>query len=269
MNNNPLISIITVVYNGASTLEQTILSVINQTYKNIEYIIIDGGSTDSTVDIIKKYEKYLAYWVSEPDKGIYQAMNKGIYHSQGEYCLFLNSGDGLLHSAVLVELFGWDFDEDIVYGNVVKISESEKYVNRGIARSEFGLYNLVVGRINHQAALIKRNLFDVFGVYSEKYRIASDWKFFLDAVIMGNVSVKYIDWNISFFDVSGISSNNRKKAHDELMEILESTIPPRILSDIKELDRYKRSSVVKLYDKLINNKNLLKIYNILFHGKSK
>jgi glycosyltransferase involved in cell wall biosynthesis len=93
--NNPLISIITIVYNGITTLEQTILSVINQTYKNSEYIIIDGGSTDSTVDIIKKYEKHFAYWLSEPDKGIYNAMNKGIKLSSGKYIALLNSDDWL------------------------------------------------------------------------------------------------------------------------------------------------------------------------------
>ena len=86
MKNNILISVVTVSYNAVATIEQTLLSVINQTYPNIEYIIIDGGSTDGTVDIIKKYADEIVYWISEPDKGIYDAMNKGIAYSHGEYC---------------------------------------------------------------------------------------------------------------------------------------------------------------------------------------
>ena len=97
MQNNPKISIITVVYNGEEFLEETVLSVLNQSYKNIEYIIIDGGSTDGTVDIIKKYEDEIDYWVSEADKGIYDAMNKGIDVATGEWINFINAGDKLLH----------------------------------------------------------------------------------------------------------------------------------------------------------------------------
>lgn len=93
MKNNPLISVVTVSYNAVGTIEQTLLSVINQTYPNIEYIIIDGGSTDGTVDIIKKYADEIVYWISEPDKGIYDAMNKGIKKANGEWINFINAGD--------------------------------------------------------------------------------------------------------------------------------------------------------------------------------
>lgn len=100
-----LISIVTVSYNAVLTIEQTILSVINQTYPNVEYIIIDGGSTDGTVDIIKKYEDKIAYWVSEPDKGIYDAMNKGVVVATGEWINFMNAGDIFTDGDVIDKLF--------------------------------------------------------------------------------------------------------------------------------------------------------------------
>ena len=100
-----LISVVTVSYNAVSTIEQTILSVINQTYPNVEYIIIDGGSTDGTVDIIKKYADKIAYWVSEPDKGIYDAMNKGGLKTTGDFIQFLNAGDWLENEHVIEKIF--------------------------------------------------------------------------------------------------------------------------------------------------------------------
>jgi glycosyltransferase involved in cell wall biosynthesis len=122
--NNPLISIITVVYNGVSTLEQTILIVINQTYKNIEYIIIDGGSIDGTVDIIKKYEDKLAYWVSEPDKGIYDAMNKGIDKATGEWINFMNAGDCFNFYNILEDGFQMNIS------NMINVIYSDTLINR-------------------------------------------------------------------------------------------------------------------------------------------
>ena len=120
MNNNPLISIVTVSYNAVKDIEKTILSVLNQTYPNIEYIIIDGGSTDGTLDIIKKYEDKISYWVSEPDKGIYDAMNKGTLKATGVWLNFMNAGDTFYNEHVLEKVFkdnDWS-DADVIYGNV-------------------------------------------------------------------------------------------------------------------------------------------------------
>ena len=263
------LSIITINLNNAEGLRKTIESVVFQTFTDYEYIIIDGASTDGSVDIIKQYADKITYWVSEPDKGIYNAMNKGILQAKGEYCLFLNSGDWLLDDSVLDNIFSVVFDDDIVYGNVIKISDNGQEVYKGCAELGISLYSLTVKRMVHQACLIKRELFTTFGLYSESYKIASDWKFFVDTIILGNVSVRHIDIIISCYDMKGISSVNAEKTHEEFIEILRLAIPPRILSDIQELDRYKHSSVVKLYDKLISNKSILRTYNFLFHGKSK
>ena len=118
MENKTLISVVTVSYNAISTIEQTILSVISQTYPDIEYIIIDGGSTDGTVDIIKKYADRIAYWVSEPDKGIYDAMNKGIDKATGEWINFMNCGDGFVADHTLYDVFKYSYDDsDVIFGN--------------------------------------------------------------------------------------------------------------------------------------------------------
>ena len=115
-----LISIVTVSYNAVLTIEQTILSVINQTYPNVEYIIIDGGSTDGTVDIIKKYANKIAYWVSEPDKGIYDAMNKGGLKATGDFIQFLNAGDWFENEHVIEKIFkDWYKRVDVIYGDMI------------------------------------------------------------------------------------------------------------------------------------------------------
>lgn len=121
MDKKPLISIITISYNSCLTIEDTILSVINQTYPHIEYIVIDGGSKDGTVDIIKRYENKISYWISEPDKGIYYAMNKGIAATTGEWINFINCGDSFYDKNVIARLFKDSIGENysVVYGNTV------------------------------------------------------------------------------------------------------------------------------------------------------
>ena len=124
-NNKPLISIITAVFNGEKYLEQTIKSIINQTYKNFEYIIIDGGSTDGTLEIIKKYEDKISYWISEKDKGISDAFNKGVTAAKGDYINFQGDGDGFLSSETLEEIF-----KDIKAGESSIISTRIQRVGR-------------------------------------------------------------------------------------------------------------------------------------------
>lgn len=115
----PLISVVTICYNAKNDLEKTILSVLSQTYQDIEYIIIDGGSTDSTVDIIHKYSERLFYWISEPDKGIYDAMNKGMDRATGSWIIFMNAGDTFCDNEVIKNIFGYNdlSDYSVIYGD--------------------------------------------------------------------------------------------------------------------------------------------------------
>lgn len=201
------LSIITINYNNASGLEKTIQSVVEQTFTDFEYIVIDGGSTDGSVDLINQYKDKITYWISESDKGIYNAMNKGILKANGDYLMFLNSGDWLAGSNTLREIFAQQFAEDIVYGNMIKVfSDGTTQLDKGPQRSELTLYDMYYHTINHSSALIKKKLFDTYSLYDEKYKIVSDWLFFLKTIGLEGVSVKYLDIDFNYFDKSGISS---------------------------------------------------------------
>ena len=205
MNSNPFISIVTVSYNAVTTIEQTILSVLNQTYSNIEYIIIDGGSTDGTVDIIKKYTDKISYWVSESDKGIYNAMNKGIDCSTGDYILFCNADDTLYSSTTIEECacFIDDF-VDVLYGDLI-FKYGEQLIKKESKSSldDFKKYMPLF----HPATFVKRNLLLDYK-FDESYRIAADYKLLYELYV-NNYTFKKIDLVVSIFNaVDGISNKN-------------------------------------------------------------
>ncbi|MDR2410220.1 MAG: glycosyltransferase [Bacteroidales bacterium] len=211
---NQLISIITVVYNGAFTLEQTILSVINQTYKNIEYIIIDGGSTDGTVDIIKKYEPHLACWVSEPDKGIYDAMNKGIDKATGEWINFMNSGDWFYDNNVIT-LFESNINNcDILYGATIAFQRRKSIYCKAqeiikIKKNMPCCHQSVFCKSN----ILKKHMFDL------RYLICADYNL-LYILYKNNAKFKKIDNIISCFEAThGVSSMNKNKLIEEVSKI--------------------------------------------------
>jgi glycosyltransferase involved in cell wall biosynthesis len=223
MIEKPLISIITVTYNAATVLEETILSVINQTYQNIEYIIIDGGSTDGTVDVIKKYAARLVYWVSEPDKGIYDAMNKGVKKATGTYCNFMNAGDKFHNFNVLEKVFSHDYCEDILAGIADKEDGGVWYPT-----SENRL-SLLFLSICHQAAFIKTELLKKHP-YDTKLKIAGDSKFWRESLIIDNCTYKALSVIVCNFATAGISSDKELHAEEEKRINLE-LFPPRIVSD--------------------------------------
>jgi len=214
----PLISIITVVYNGEKYLEQTILSVISQNYDNIEYIIIDGGSTDGTLDIIKKYDEQIDYWISETDNGIYDAMNKGIKLAQGEFIGLINADDyyekDIFHK-VVKEIKNNKYD--IIFGHCkmidlngnIKLSKSlslcEKYklVPCSMSLLWFGMI------FNHPSSFISMKAYKTIGLYSLDYKIVSDYKLLLD-MYRKNITFIQLDKTISSFREGGISTYSAK-----------------------------------------------------------
>ena len=192
----PLLCIITVVFNANSTIEATIKSVLSQDTDLFEYWIIDGGSTDGTLDIIRRYDQYLTGWVSEPDKGIYDAMNKGIDRSTAEWLFFLGADD-LLCEGILTKIKHFFSPVlKVVYGNV-------KFDNGHIMRSHIGLRCLFENRLHHQSAFYHRSLFNDFR-YNQRFRICADYELTLRIYLQKQPAL-YIPYEIAFFASGGAS----------------------------------------------------------------
>lgn len=205
--NKPLISIITVVFNGEKYLEKTILSVINQKYENIEYIIIDGGSTDETLNIIKKYEDKIDYWVSEKDSGIYDAMNKGINVAHGLWIGFINAGDYYEPDIFSTLLPYFTSDYDILHGNntYININQSVIHIHRPSSSH--------CSVISHPSTFTNANLFKSLGVYRTDFKIASDLFFYL--ITAKDAKKCFINLNFSFMLNDGVSSRFTWKSAEE------------------------------------------------------
>ena len=201
------LSIITVNLNDRAGLLQTLESVRRQTFHDCEHLVIDGGSTDDSPDLLRQWAPKLAYAVSEPDRGIFDAMNKGVSQAKGEYLLFLNSGDTLSTADTLQRLFASGPTADVVYGN-------SRAVGNGVGGiltypSPLTMEFLFVSSIGHQSALIRREL-QLAHPYDTSLRIAADWKFFLQCFLEGS-RFAHVDQVIAQFDVTGIS--NRAECH--------------------------------------------------------
>lgn len=251
MNKSYKLSIITINLNNAEGLIKTIESVVKQSFFQYEYIVIDGDSKDGSVEIIKNYSAQITYWISEQDSGIYNAMNKGILIANGEYLLFLNSGD-FLSENILAKIFSSDsLNSDIVYGNAfVVFKNGEKKLF--IPPQELTFNTFFNGTICHQATFIKKELFEKYGMYNEGYKIVSDWLFFIEVIVFGKVMVRYVDDTIAFVDGAGIGTSDL--AVNERIKALNLIIPEMIIKDYqgmtnlnktieelrKELSQYKR-----------------------------
>jgi len=228
VENPPLISIITVVYNDRQRIEATLLSFVKQKYNNAELIVIDGGSTDGTVDIIKVYEPYIHFWVSERDSGIYDAMNKGLKYANGEFIYYLNSGDSFYKESVLSEIAQQirDNNKPILCGKVMVTSADKpgeildvfpKFKVNGQKFRE-----LFRSSFCHQALFVARDSYLEVGGFDTEFRYFSDF-YAVSKIIKTGEPPVYIENTIAFFDGEGVSSNwrNVKKLEREKTEILK------------------------------------------------
>lgn len=223
-----LISVITINYNNVIGVTRTINSVITQTSQNYEFIIIDGGSDDGSVSVIEDNQRYVTYWVSERDKGIYHAMNKGVMAAHGDYCIFLNSGDIFCDNNVLNNIQEYLGRDDIVIGEL--IDSISGTVIFPAPQREISFYFLYSGSVTHQSSFIKTELLRK-SPYDESLKIAGDWKFFLTSIIFQDCSVRFVTLKIAFFDTQGISSTHTAESWDERNSILEDVLPRRVLLD--------------------------------------
>ncbi|NQU32490.1 MAG: glycosyltransferase [Bacteroidetes bacterium] len=240
------LSIITINLNNNKGLAKTLASIFSQSFLDYETILIDGDSNDDSVKTIKRFEHKLNYWTSEPDSGIYHAMNKGIKKACGEYCYFLNSGDYFVDENVLKRVFLENHNFDIIQGNLkVCIKGNVIGVSRG--RENLTFLDIYSSKIKHQASFINRKLFEEFGSYNEDLKIVSDFEFFMKTIGFEGVSYKYIDVDISYFDNDGLSNKNPEMVLTERNMVLNNYLPPLMQEDYKSLQKLKYFEVLLHY----------------------
>lgn len=224
------VSVITISYNVVSVIEKTIKSVIEQNSDDFEYIIVDGNSTDGTVDVIRKYDSHITQWISEPDKGIYNAMNKGVSLASGDYCIFMNAGD-VFYSNDVLKIVNSQLDgkTSIIMGNQVYVN-SKGFSHYGHHWKSVTLRCLFRGSLFHQASFIRRS--DLLSTpYDESLRMVSDWKFAHDILIQQNKAYKGIDINVCLFDTGGITNTNVELRIRECKQVLDSMYPKKVQAD--------------------------------------
>lgn len=223
------LSIITVNLNNAAGLEKTAESIVGQTFKDFEWIVIDGGSSDGSVDVIRKYADCITYWVSEKDSGIYNAMNKGVRHANGTYVQFLNSGDWLADENVTDDFNKVKCEGSVIYGDL-RLMKADRCVcarKIGVLSFEYMMYS----SIGHSASFIRRELLNCCP-YNEDLKIVSDWEFWLKMILQGE-KFQYVERFISCFDLGGISQTNQMLNDIERQSVIDRLIPESILYDYK------------------------------------
>ena len=297
------LSIITINYNNAEGLRKTLASVAYQTFRDFEHIIVDGGSTDDSVEVIREYADKLASpksspkgkdfntadysslpfregagvgyqvrWISEPDKGIYNAMNKGIEialgrrvvnsfnrsefvedknkgikMASGEYLLFLNSGDRLVNNNVLQNVIDENFTEDIIYGKQLIDKDGELVTMQFYKPEELSFSAFLKSTLPHQCTFIRATLFNQIGLYNENNKIVSDWEWNLLALFRWNVSLREIDVPVALYDTNGISSDTSYSMLQQEERIAAAVRHfPRMMLDIDSWNCFKKSKSYKL-----------------------
>lgn len=243
------LSIITINYNNAVGLQKTIDSVIAQTFNNFEYIVIDGGSSDGSKEVIWEHDANIPHWVSEKDKGIYNAMNKGIQQAKGEYCLFLNSGDFLYNNKVLEEVFAANSTADIIYGNMLMDWGNGKKTE-GKMPDTITTQQMYNDTLWHPVSFIKRTLFEKYGLYNEGYKMVADYDFFFKTIIAHKVSTKHIPLLISEYNVDGFSSKPENKVieKEERKRVIQSYLSQEEINQLESItqkEKQKKDNSIK------------------------
>ena len=249
------LSIITINYNNRDGLQRTIDSVICQTWHDFEWIVIDGGSTDGSKELIEKYQNHFAYWCSEPDKGVYNAMNKGITKAKGEYLNFMNSGDCFYNKYTLQKVFKSEWDAEIIYGDCEQIYE--KHTRIFTFPSNLNLYDLYRCNICQQAMFIQKQLLSVEG-FNESYYLLADWARWIKAALNG-ATFKHSHQIICKYDMSGMSSTNEELARIDFSHI-KRIYPQMVIDSLQRLDDYEKNTIIQRTISIINKGRLSRFF---------
>lgn len=253
---NTKLSIITINHNNAAGLERTIKSIAQQHYKDYEYIVVDGASTDGSSDVISKYAAAITTRIIEPDHGIYHAMNKGIRSAGGEYLLFINSGDELTEANILGDAMKNVHDTDIISCNLLLVSDKSVAIKEYPENPSFKY--LLIDSLPHPATFIKRKLFEITNGYDERLTICADWAFFIIMLCNHNATYRHLPLTLSRFYLDGISSStdNRALINQERAQVLKEHFA-RFTDLIEEWNENKKyrfihenSRLVKIAKKL-------------------
>lgn len=272
------LSIITINRNNAEGLRKTMESVLAQAYRDFEYIVVDGASSDHSVEVIKELtndrvnELKNFTWITEPDTGIYEAMNKGLKMCQGEYTLMLNSGDYLVDEHVIERIMPELDGTDIIQGNTISQREGVLWRDRGYGKSDISFLDVQRGYFLHQASFCKESLFEQYGYFNEHNRYVSDTEFFIKTLGFGGASFKYVDIDIANFDSTGFSSSKETSIRQAYMEeeyaMQHRLFPGRLYTYCRDSERK-----VELFDALRKHKWLwhglmvLKMLNNWVYGE--
>ena len=263
------ISIVTINYNNLAGLKKTRESIISQTYKDYEWIVIDGGSTDGAKEFLQEHSEEMVYWCSEKDKGVYNALNKGIQHVTGDYVICMNSGDFFYDEYVLEYVCGENPTADIVYGDWVQLFEDGHTVNL-YAPKKFSLHFICNGNISHQAIFARADIMKN-SPYDERYKVYADWAKWIELTLK-KCTFQYVPYNICYFMMGGLccTSNN---LNEERKMLRENEMSPAILETMRYIDDLQRANeeisaqrndfekqLSQLYEKL-NNQNV-ELYNL-------
>ena len=251
------ISVITISYNAVTCIEPTIMSVINQKYNSFEYIIVDGASNDGTLDVLKKYDQYITRWISEPDSGIYNAMNKAVKMAKGEYCIFMNAGDRFANPLVLkqVSLFlndGFDY----LCGNEISL-KSGKVIDYVYAPTCITKDLFVNRSLSHQASFIKRELL-LSNPYDEKLKLVSDWKFCIEILLLQHKKYRSIDVDVCKFNHDGATFTQKELGKKERMKVLQELLP----NEYNQIKKHKQSYIDIIAEHCMESFEWANIYNV-------